>query len=78
MREEFFKVNLMMVFFYNFVMFILIIDDFGFLKFWVEEFLRFINEVKKEIGNIGSELIDNGDIVIIYFFFLWFLKCLFL
>lgn len=68
MREELPKVNPTMASLYNLVMFIPITDDPGLLKSRAEEFLRLINEAKKEIGNIGSELIDNGDIVITHSF----------
>ncbi len=54
---------------YNLVRFIPVTDDPYLLKSRAEEFLKLIHEAKKEIGNIGSELIDNGgDVVITHSF----------
>lgn len=68
MREELPKVNPTMASLYNLVRFIPVTDDPYLLKSRAEEFLKLIHEAKKEIGNIGSELIDNGDVVITHSF----------
>ncbi|MBP1913043.1 translation initiation factor eIF-2B subunit delta [Thermococcus stetteri] len=64
MREELPRVNPTMASLYNLVRFIPITGDPNVLRTRAEEFLRLIAESKREIGNIGSELIDNGDVVI--------------
>lgn len=68
LRRELPRVNPTMASLYNLSRFIPVTDDPFLVKSRVEEFLRLVDEAKKTIGNIGSELIDDGDTVITHSF----------
>lgn len=62
------KINPTMASLYNLVKFIPATGNPEIVKARAEEFLNLLKEAKREIGNIGSELIDNGDTVITHSF----------
>ena len=68
LRHELPRVNPTMAPLYNLSRFIPVTDDPTLVKSRVNEFLRLVDEAKKAIGNIGSELIDDGDTVITHSF----------
>lgn len=68
MRAEIIKVNPTMASLYNLIRFIPLTDDPEFVKAKAEEFIKLSEEAKREIGNIGSELIDENDIIITHSF----------
>ncbi|KUJ98559.1 MAG: Translation initiation factor IF-2B subunit alpha, partial [Thermococcales archaeon 44_46] len=61
---EIINVNPTMASLYNLVRFIPITPDPEFVKAKAEEFIRLSEEAKREIGNIGSELIDHNEVII--------------
>ena len=61
---EILNVNPTMASLYNLVRFIPIIDNPEFVAAKANEFIRLSEEAKREIGNIGSELIDQNEIII--------------
>jgi len=68
LRRELPRVNPTMASLYNLSRFIPVTDNPLLVKSRAEEFLRLIEEAKKTIGNIGSELIEDGDTVITHSF----------
>ncbi|WP_457741935.1 translation initiation factor IF-2B subunit alpha [Thermococcus sp.] len=62
------EVNRTMASLYNLSRFMPVTDDPELVRSRAEEFLRLIKEAKREIGNIGSELIDSGDVIITHSF----------
>ncbi|WP_297063510.1 translation initiation factor IF-2B subunit alpha [Thermococcus sp.] len=68
LRRELPAVNPTMASLYNLSRFIPVTENPFLVKSRAEEFIHLIDEAKKTIGNIGSELIDDGDIVITHSF----------
>jgi translation initiation factor eIF-2B subunit delta len=68
LRHELPRINPTMASLYNLSRFIPVTDNPLLVKSRAEEFLRLIDEAKKTIGNIGSELIEDGDTVITHSF----------
>ncbi|WP_297512539.1 translation initiation factor IF-2B subunit alpha [Thermococcus sp.] len=68
LRHELPRINPTMASLYNLSRFIPVTDNSLLVKSRAEEFLRLIDEAKKTIGNIGSELIEDGDTVITHSF----------
>ncbi len=68
MRERIPAVNRSMASLYNLARFMPVTGDPGFLRARAEEFIRLVDESKREIGNIGSELIDENEVVITHSF----------
>jgi len=68
LKRELPAVNPTMASLYNLTRFIPITDDASLVISRAEEFLHLIDEAKKAIGNIGSELIEEGDTVITHSF----------
>ncbi|MEO2151268.1 MAG: translation initiation factor IF-2B subunit alpha, partial [Thermococcus sp.] len=60
LRHELPRINPTMASLYNLSRFIPVTDNPLLVKSRAEEFLRLIDEAKKTIGNIGSELIEDG------------------
>jgi translation initiation factor eIF-2B subunit delta len=67
-KTEIPSVNRTMASLYNLVRFIPITSDPEVVRAKAEEFIKLAEEAKKEIGNIGSELIDNNDVIITHSF----------
>lgn len=68
MRREIPAVNSTMASLYNLSRFIPITGDPEVVRAKAEEFIRLGEEAKREIGNIGSELIDENEVVITHSF----------
>ncbi|WP_457750808.1 translation initiation factor IF-2B subunit alpha [Thermococcus sp.] len=68
MRREIPLANKTMASLYNLAQFIPITHDPNLVRAKAEEFIRLGEEAKREIGNIGSELIDENEIVITHSF----------
>ncbi|NJE03353.1 translation initiation factor IF-2B subunit alpha [Thermococcus sp. MV11] len=68
MRREIPAVNRTMASLYNLTRFIPITGDPDRVRTRAEEFIRLGEEAKREIGNIGSELIDENEVVITHSF----------
>ncbi|NJE42157.1 translation initiation factor IF-2B subunit alpha [Thermococcus sp. GR6] len=68
MREEIPAVNRTMASLYNLARFIPITDNPDLVISKAEEFIRLSEEAKREIGNIGSELIDENEVIITHSF----------
>ncbi len=68
MRNEIIMVNPTMASLYNLTRFIPLTDNPEFVKSKAEEFIKLGREAKREIGNIGSELIDENDVIITHSF----------
>ena len=68
LRHELPRINPTMASLYNLSRFIPVTDDPSTVKSRAEEFLRLMEEAKKAIGDIGSELIEDGDTVITHSF----------
>ncbi|ANF23326.1 translation initiation factor IF-2B subunit alpha [Thermococcus piezophilus] len=68
MREEIPVVNRTMVSLYNLSRFIPITDNSGLVRAKAEEFIKLSEEAKREIGNIGSELIDENEVILTHSF----------
>jgi len=68
MRKAVPEVNKTMASLYNLARFIPVTDDPELVRSRAEEFLRLVKEAKREIGNIGSELIDDGDVIVTHSF----------
>ncbi|NJE55354.1 translation initiation factor IF-2B subunit alpha [Thermococcus sp. 21S9] len=68
LRHELPRINPTMASLYNLSRFIPVTDNPILVRSRAEEFLRLIDEAKKTIGNIGSELIEDGDTVITHSF----------
>ena len=68
MKREIPAVNGTMASLYNLARFIPITDDPEIVRSKAEEFIRLSEEAKREIGNIGSELIDENEVVITHSF----------
>ncbi len=68
MKEEIPAVNRTMASLYNLSRFIPITGDPDVVRAKAEEFIRLGEEAKREIGNIGSELIDENEVVITHSF----------
>ncbi|NJE00805.1 translation initiation factor IF-2B subunit alpha [Thermococcus sp. JdF3] len=68
MRREIPAVNRTMASLYNLARFIPITGDPDVVRTKAEEFIRLGEEAKREIGNIGSELIDENEVVITHSF----------
>ena len=68
MRREIPAVNRTMASLYNLARFIPITDNPEVVRAKAEEFIRLSEEAKREIGNIGSELIDENEVVITHSF----------
>jgi len=68
MRREIPLVNRTMASLYNLAHFIPITGDPNLVRAKAEEFIRLGEEAKREIGNIGSELIDENEVVITHSF----------
>ena len=68
LRRELPAVNPTMASLYNLSRFIPVTENPFLVKSRAEEFIHLIDEAKKAIGNIGSELIDDGDIIITHSF----------
>lgn len=68
LRRELPAVNPTMASLYNLSRFIPVTENPFLVKSRAEEFIHLIDEAKKTIGNIGSELIDDGDIIITHSF----------
>ncbi|WP_048058418.1 translation initiation factor eIF-2B alpha/beta/delta subunit family protein [Pyrococcus yayanosii] len=67
-RREIIGVNPTMASLYNLVRFVPITGDASLVRARAEEFIRLAEEAKREIGNIGSELIDDGEVIITHSF----------
>jgi len=68
LKKELPRVNPTMAPLYNLSRFVPITEDPEIVRARAKEFLRLIDEAKKAIGNIGSELIEDGDTVITHSF----------
>ncbi|WP_297462426.1 translation initiation factor IF-2B subunit alpha [Thermococcus sp.] len=68
MRTEVPAVNRTMASLYNLSRFIPVTGNPEVVKAKAEEFVRLAEEAKREIGNIGSELIDENEVVITHSF----------
>ncbi|AEK72264.1 translation initiation factor IF-2B subunit alpha [Thermococcus sp. 4557] len=68
MKREIPAVNGTMASLYNLARFIPITGDPDVVRTKAEEFIRLGEEAKREIGNIGSELIDENEVVITHSF----------
>lgn len=68
MREIVPGINPSMASLYNLSRFIPVTDDPGLVRARAEEFLALLENAVREIGNVGSELIDDGDVVITHSF----------
>jgi len=68
MKREIPAVNRTMASLYNLARFIPVTGDPGVVRSKAEEFIRLSDEARKEIGNIGSELIDENEVVITHSF----------
>ncbi|ASA77460.1 translation initiation factor IF-2B subunit alpha [Thermococcus sp. 5-4] len=68
MKREIPAVNGTMASLYNLTRFIPITGDPDVVRTKAEEFIRLGEEAKREIGNIGSELIDENEVVITHSF----------
>ncbi|NJE61235.1 translation initiation factor IF-2B subunit alpha [Thermococcus sp. 21S7] len=68
MKREIPAVNGTMASLYNLARFIPITGDPNVVRTKAEEFIRLGEEAKREIGNIGSELIDENEVVITHSF----------
>ena len=68
MKTEVPAVNRTMASLYNLARFIPITGDPEVVRAKAEEFIRLAEEAKREIGNIGSELIDENEVVITHSF----------
>ncbi|WP_148882175.1 translation initiation factor eIF-2B alpha/beta/delta subunit family protein [Thermococcus aciditolerans] len=68
MKREIPAVNGTMASLYNLARFIQITGDPDWVRAKAEEFIRLGEEAKREIGNIGSELIDENEVVITHSF----------
>ncbi|ASJ03085.1 translation initiation factor IF-2B subunit alpha [Thermococcus profundus] len=68
MRREIPSVNRTMASLYNLARFIPITGSPEIVRSRAGEFIRLAQEAKREIGNIGSELIDENDVVITHSF----------
>jgi translation initiation factor eIF-2B subunit delta len=68
MRTEVPAVNRTMASLYNLSRFIPITGDPEIIRAKAEEFIRLAAEAKREIGNIGSELIDENEVIITHSF----------
>lgn len=68
MREAVPAVNKTMASLYNLSRFIPVTDSPELVRTRAEEFIRLAEEARREIGNIGSELIDENDVVITHSF----------
>ena len=68
LRKELPAINPTMASLYNLSRFIPVTENPILVKSRAEEFIHLIDEAKKTIGNIGSELIDDGDVVITHSF----------
>ncbi|MCD6189021.1 MAG: translation initiation factor IF-2B subunit alpha [Thermococcus sp.] len=61
---EILNVNPTMASLYNLVRFMPVTPEPEFVKAKAEEFIKLSEEAKREIGNIGSELIDQNEVII--------------
>ena len=61
---EILNVNPTMASLYNLVRFMPVTPEPEFVKVKAEEFIKLSEEAKREIGNIGSELIDQNEVII--------------
>jgi len=68
MRKEIPSINPTMASLYNLSRFIPVSSSPELVRARAEEFLRLMDEARREIGNIGSELVDNGEVVITHSF----------
>ena len=68
MQNEIIMVNPTMASLYNLTRFIPLTDNPEFVKSKAEEFIKLGREAKREIGNIGSELIDENEVIITHSF----------
>ncbi len=68
LRSEIIMVNPTMASLYNLTRFIPLTDNPDFVKLKAEEFIKLSEEAKREIGNIGSELIDENEVIITHSF----------
>lgn len=68
MRREIPEVNRTMASLYNLANFIPITENPDVVASKAEEFIKLADEAKREIGNIGSELIDENEVVITHSF----------
>jgi len=68
MKFEIPAVNRSMASLYNLARFIPVTDKSEVVKSRAEEFIRLCKEARREIGNIGSELIDENEVVITHSF----------
>jgi len=68
MKTEVPAVNRTMASLYNLARFIPVTGNPEVVKAKAEEFIRLAEEAKREIGNIGSELIDENEVVITHSF----------
>ncbi len=68
MQREVPAVNPTMASLYNLSRFIPVTPSSELVRTRALEFLKLIDEAKREIGNIGSELIDDGDTIITHSF----------
>ncbi|ASI98821.1 translation initiation factor eIF-2B alpha/beta/delta subunit family protein [Thermococcus celer] len=68
MRKEIPDVNRTMASLYNLSRFMPVTGDPEVVRAKAEEFIRLSEEAKREIGNIGSELIDDNEVVITHSF----------
>ncbi|GAB6102323.1 translation initiation factor IF-2 [Thermococcus atlanticus] len=68
LQKEIIMVNPTMASLYNLTRFIPLTSDPEFVKLKAEEFIRLGEEAKREIGNIGSELIDENEVVLTHSF----------
>jgi translation initiation factor eIF-2B subunit delta len=68
MREEIPAVNPTMASLFNLSRFIPVTGSPDLVRARAEEFLRLLEEARREIGNIGSELIDEGEVIITHSF----------
>ena len=62
------ETNFTMASLYNLVGFIPVSEVPSVVEERAREFLRLVEESKKEIGKIGSELVENGDVIITHSF----------
>lgn len=68
LQREIIMVNSTMASLYNLTRFIPPTGDPEFVRLKAEEFIRLGEEARREIGNIGSELIDENEVVITHSF----------
>ncbi|BAA29526.1 translation initiation factor IF-2 [Pyrococcus horikoshii] len=68
LREEVVKVNPSMASLYNLARFIPVTNRRDILKSRALEFLRRMEEAKRELASIGAQLIDDGDVIITHSF----------